>query len=312
MDRMAGGLLFAVLSALAFGASGALARPMLETGWSPGAVVLVRVLIGGLVLLPLGLAALRGRWALLRAHAGSVVIYGLVAVAGCQLAYFSAVQHMQVGPALLIEYTAPAAIVLWHWVRHGQRPGRLTLLGAAVAGVGLVLVLDLLSGADLAPVGVAWALLAMLCVAIYFIMSADERNALPPMTLAAGGLLVATAVLALAGLVGVLPMRSDDAAVTYAGHALAWWVPLLLLGVVTAAISYATGIAAGRRLGARLASFVALSELIFAVLFAWVLLDELPRAVQLAGGVLILVGVVTVKLGEPVSVHPDAAPISPE
>ena len=33
------------------------------------------------------------------------------------------------------------------------------------------------------------------------------------------------------------------------------------------------------------------------MLWAWVLLDELPRAVQLLGGVLILAGVVAVKLG---------------
>ena len=36
-----------------------------------------------------------------------------------------------------------------------------------------------------------------------------------------------------------------------------------------------------------------------ALLAAWLLLGELPRAVQLLGGVLILAGVVAVKLGEP-------------
>ena len=35
-----------------------------------------------------------------------------------------------------------------------------------------------------------------------------------------------------------------------------------------------------------------------AVVFAWLLLGELPRPVQLAGGLLVLVGVVVVKLGE--------------
>ena len=55
---------------------------------------------------------------------------------------------MEVAPALLIEYTAPAAVVVWLWLRHGgARP--VTLRGRrAVAAVGLVLVLDLLSGAD--------------------------------------------------------------------------------------------------------------------------------------------------------------------
>ncbi len=89
------------------------------------------------------------------------MVYGLVAVALPQFAYFSAVAHMQVAPALLIEFTAPAAVVVWLWLRHGERPSRLTLAGAGVAALGLVLVLDLLSGADLSLVGVLWSLVAM-------------------------------------------------------------------------------------------------------------------------------------------------------
>ena len=82
-------------------------------------------------------------------------------------------------------------------------------------------------------------------------------------------------------------------------------MPLLLLGLVTAAIAYTIGIAAIRRLGSRLASFVALTEVLAGVLWAWVLLDELPRTVQLLGGLLILVGVVGVKLGERTTVRPE-------
>ena len=94
-------------------------------------------------------------------NAGLIVTYGLLAVAGAQFCYFSAVKYMQVGPALLIEYTAPAAVVVWLWLRHSQRPGPVTLVGAGVAGLGLVLVLDLMSGADLSVPGVLWALAAM-------------------------------------------------------------------------------------------------------------------------------------------------------
>ena len=35
-----------------------------------------------------------------------------------------------------------------------------------------------------------------------------------------------------------------------------------------------------------------------ALVFAWLLLGELPRPIQLAGGLLVLAGVVVVKLGE--------------
>jgi drug/metabolite transporter (DMT)-like permease len=79
----------------------------------------------------------------------------------------------------------------------------------------------------------------------------------------------------------------------------AWWVPVLGLGVVTAAIAYGTGIAATRRLGSRLASFVGLIEVLAALGFAWVLLGEVPQPVQLMGGALVLAGVVVVRSGEP-------------
>lgn len=296
--RLAGGLAFAIISAVSFGLSGPLARGLIDTGWSPGAVVLVRIGLAALVVTPLGVAALRGRWVLLRRNAALIGVYGALAVAGAQFAYFSAVSYMQVGPALLIEYTAPAAVVIWLWLRHGQRPGPITLLGAGVAALGLMLVLDIFSGSDLSTVGVLWALGAMVGATSYFLISADVDNGLPPLTLAAGGLVVGTAILAALGAVGLLPMHTSTEAATYAGHTVAWWVPLLLLGLVTAAIAYAFGIAAGRRLGSRLASFVALLEVLSAVVFAWLLLGELPQPVQLVGGLLILTGVVAVKLGE--------------
>jgi drug/metabolite transporter (DMT)-like permease len=297
-SRLLTGLGFAVLSAASFGLSGALARKLLDAEWSAGAIVLIRVGIASLVVLPFGIVSLRGRWRLLGRNAGVIVVYGALAVAGAQFCYFSAVEHMQVGPALLIEYTAPAAVVVWLWLRQGQRPGAITLVGAGLAALGLVLVLDLLSGADLSVPGMLWALGAMVGAATYFVISADEDNGLPPMVLAAGGLVLGTVVLGLLGLVGLLSMHASTASVTYAGTTVSWWVPLVVLGVVTAAIPYTSGIAAGRRLGSRLASFVALIEVLAAVLFAWLLLDELPRTVQLLGGLLILAGVVFVKLGE--------------
>src|SRR3712207_2565732 len=212
--RLTSGLVFAVLSALSFGLAGPLARGLLETGWSPGAIVLVRVGVAALVVVPAGILALRGRWDLLRANVGLVLTYGLLAVAGAQFFYFSAVSSMQVGPALMIEYTAPAAVVLWLWLRHGERPGPVTLAGAGLAALGLVLVLDLASGADLDVTGVLWALGAMVGLATYFLISADEDNGLPPLALAGGGLLVGTVVLAGLAVVGLLPMEASTAAAT--------------------------------------------------------------------------------------------------
>jgi len=293
----AAGLWFAVLSAASFGLSGSLASGLMAAGWSAGGAVVVRVGVAALVLLPPAWAAMAGRWSLLRASLPVVVGYGVVAVAAAQFAYFSAVRHMDVGVALLIEYTAPVAVVGWMWLRHGHRPGRLTIGGAGLAAVGLVLVLDLLSGADLSAVGVAWALLAMVGAATYFVISARDSG-LPPLVLAAAGLWLATLALLVAGVTGAVPLRATTAPVTYGDTVVPFWVPVLALGVVTAAVAYVSGIAASRRLGPRLASFVGLLEVLSGLVFAWLLLGQLPSWVQFAGGVLVLVGVVVVKAGE--------------
>jgi drug/metabolite transporter (DMT)-like permease len=130
------GFAYAVLSASSFGMSGALAGGLLDAGWSPAALVTCRIVVAAAVLLVPAAHALAGRWSLLRANLGLLLAYGLVAVAGCQLAYFSAVGRLPVAVALLLEYTAPVAVIAWLWARYGQRPGRVTAAGAVVAGSG--------------------------------------------------------------------------------------------------------------------------------------------------------------------------------
>lgn len=299
--------MLALVSAMSFGMSGTIARTLLDTGWSAGAAVTARIAVAGLVLLPAALWAARRHMTVLaqRRVWGAMASYGLIAIAVPQLCYFYAVTTLQVGVALLIEYTAPVAVMLWMWLRHAQRPTPITVGGAAVAALGLAMVLQVFGGVALDPVGVAWALGAMLGAAGYFILSAHAAPELPGITLATGGLLVAAAGLGVLGLVGLLPMAASTADVTLGDAAFAWWQAVALLALVTAALAYVTGIAATRRLGPRLASFVALSEVVAAVLFAWALLGQVPAGVQLAGGALILVGVIAVKLGERAPIRPD-------
>ena len=68
--------------------------------------------------------------------------------------------------------------------------------------------------------------------------------------------------------------------------------------MVAAAVTYATGIAATRLLGSKVASFLGLTEVLFSVVLSWLLVDQLPLPVQLAGGVLIVAGVVAVRYDE--------------
>jgi drug/metabolite transporter (DMT)-like permease len=308
------GLAVGLLSAAAFGTSGALAKSLLDAGWSPGAAVTARIAGAALLLAGPALLQLRGNWRVLRANGWLILAYGLLAIAGCQLFYFNAVQTLSVGVALLLEYLGLVLVVGWIWLR-GRPPGRWTVIGVVLAVAGLVLVLDVTGGATVDLVGVLWGLGAAVGVATYFVLSSEESTGLPPLAMAAGGMVVGALGLGAAAAVGVLPMRVSSDDVRLAGQDLPWFVPLVALCLVATAVAYATGIAAARRLGAKVAAFLGLTEVVFAILIAWVLLDELPLPIQLAGGVLIVGGVAAVRYDElrddGAAADPDAALAEP-
>ncbi|WP_328342393.1 EamA family transporter [Micromonospora sp. NBC_00421] len=292
------GLALALLSAVTFATSGTFARSLIGAGWSAEAVVVARVGLAALVLAIPAALALRGRAAVLRRNVGPVAVFGLLGVATAQACFFNAVRYLPVGVALLLEYLGIILVVGWMWLVHGQRPRRLTVVGSLAALAGLGLVLDLTGAGRLDPVGVLWGLGAAVGLAGYFVLAARVDPELPSVTMASGGMAAGAAVLAALGLVGVLPLRATFGAVDFAGQRTSWLVPIIGLSLIAAVVAYLTGIAATRILGARLSSFVGLTEVLFAVLVAWLVLGELPVPVQLAGGALIVAGVALVRLDE--------------
>mgnify|MGYP001290746261 CR=1 FL=1 len=298
------GIGLGLLSAMCFGTSGTFGASLEGAGWSPAGAVLARVCVAALALTVPAVFALRGRWRLLLRSWRMVTVYGLVGVAACQVCYFNAIARMDVGISILLEYLGIVFVVGWLWVRHGQRPRLLTVLGGVAALGGLALMLNLSGSGGVSLTGVLFALAAAVSMAVYFFQSAatsaaDGGDALPPVALTWGGMLVGAASIALVGLAGIMPLRFASSSVTLLNARVDWLVPVLGLGVVAAAVAYVTGIAAARRLGAKLGSFVAMAEVLFAAAFAWVLLHQVPTGMQFAGGLLILAGVVAVRLDEP-------------
>jgi len=170
-------------------------------------------------------------------------------------------------------------------------------------------VLDLAGPGRINAVGVVWALLGAFGLASFFLLSAGgEREPLPPIVMAWAGMCFATACLAAVGGTGLLPITAGAGSVRLLGHQVSWIVPVLGLSLLAAVISYVAGIGAARRLGAKLVSFVSLSEMLFAILFAWLLLGQLPSAIQFLGGAFILGGVAMVRLDE---LRPSRAPAGP-
>jgi drug/metabolite transporter (DMT)-like permease len=310
MRASGSGLGLAMLSAATFGTSGSFASTLMSAGWSPGAAVATRIGAAALILTGPALAQLRGRWALLRAGLPAVIAYGLVAVAGCQLFYFDAVEHLSVGVALLLEYSGTLLVVAWVWLAHGHRPGRLTATGGVLALAGLVLVLDLTGSQRVDLVGVLWGLAAATGLAFYFVLSSRTDDKLPPLAMAWAGMTVGAVTLLVAGASGAVAFHASTADVEIAQHRTSWLVPVVGLSLVAAVVAYTLGIAAARRLGARLASFVGLAEVLFAVLFAWALLGQQPTLLQGLGGGVVLVGIALVRLGEPAPELDDEADLA--
>jgi drug/metabolite transporter (DMT)-like permease len=307
------GLSIAVLSAATFGTSGTFASSLIDAGWSPAAAVTARVATAAVLLTVPALLALRkigGGWVWsLRATAWRVIAYGLIGVAGCQFCYFNALQRMPVGVALLLEYLGAVLVVGWLWVRHGQRPRRLTVAGSVTAVTGLVLVLNLTGSGHIDPVGVMWGLLAAVSLAIYFVLSAaggeggragsdQAAPELPPVVMAWGGMCVGAAALGLLGWSGAVPMHATTRDVELLSHHVTWVVPVLGVALLATVVGYVTGIRAARLLGAKLASFVSMSEVLFAICYAWILLHQLPSAIQFLGGAFIFTGVALVRIDE--------------
>lgn len=292
------GVLFGLLAASTFGMSGVTARPLMEAGWSPGATVLLRMTLAVTILAIPTLRALRGRWHVVRAKSPVLIVFGIVAVAGGQVCFYNAVSHLSIGVSLLLEYSGILLVVAWNWLRTKVPPTVLTSIGAVIALVGLFVLLGVADGARLSTVGVLWGLGGAVGLAAFYILAARTEDGLPPIPVVAVGMSIGIVGLLLAAAVGLLPLHATFGSVSWNGAIMPWFIPGISLGTISGAIAFVAGVQASRHLGSTMASFFGLTEVIFAILFAWLILAEVPASQQLLGGVGVLVGVVLVRIGE--------------
>lgn len=282
----------AVLSALFFGMSGTFIKPVLDAGWSAGAGSIVRTGLGALILAVPAWRGLRGRWYLVRRHWLGLLIFGGVGIAGTQSAYFFAVSRIPVSTALMIEYLAPVLLVVATGVWLRRFPPMRVLAGTLAAMVGLALVLGVGGGRGLDSGGVIAAAFAAVVCAVYFQLSATLP--LPPIALIGLGFAIATVVSGLLGALGLVPIVVGSSSVELAGSSVSVIVPLAAVVLVATAAAYSVEVLAASRIGARAASFLALTEVLFASVAAAVVLSQFPGPAQIVGGLVLVGGVVLV------------------
>lgn len=292
------GFIFAVASAASFGLSGIFASALMTAGWSAGAATTMRISLSALILFFPTIVMLRGKWDLVKAAWSQILLFGLLAVAGCQLAFFMAVQFIPPSLAILLEFMGPVILVGWYWARTKKAPAGLTILGAAVAVLGVVAISGVGGEATLHPLGILLALIAAIGLAAYFATGSATDHGIPPLPFVGLGLIVAAFTLGLASATGILPFKITTSPAILAGFEISPFLIVAGVVLISTVLAYILGVTASRLLGATVASFTGYAEPIFAIVWTILFLSISPSLWQWVGAALIIAGVVLVKAGE--------------
>jgi drug/metabolite transporter (DMT)-like permease len=281
-----------ILAGACWALAAVLARYVFERGVPPVRLAEARVAVALVALAPV-LAWRRPE--LLRPPPGTLAaLVGFGAcVAAVNFSYYLAIDHLPVGVAVALQYTGPAILLAATALlarTAAARPGRLAWTAAALTLAGAVLVSRALEGLGALDVpGVAAGLASAALFAAYLLAAelAGRRGAEPATTLL-WGFLVAVAIWAVA-----VPWWSwPVAALADPGVAAA----VLGVGLVGTLLPFALAVGALRVVSAATAGIAATAEPVFAAAFAWLLLGEHLTLAQLAGGALVVAGVVLAQL----------------
>ena len=229
-----------------------------------------------------------------RRELGKLAFYGIVGFSLVQWLYFVAISRLPIGIGLLFEFTAPVLIALWArfaWhepVRRRVWPA----LGLVIGG--LALVAEIWDGLTLDRIGVAAGLLASGALALYYLMGERlvvRRDPISVVCFALGFASLAWAVLLPWWSFPTDELRTSvelpHGLFTVSVGALALWG--IVLGTI---VPFSLSIGALKHLPATTVGIVATFEPVAAAIVAWVWLGEALVAVQIAGGIVVLIGIV--------------------
>lgn len=237
----------------------------------------------------------RGAFRLTRRQLGFMAILGIAGVALLQASYAAALQRLPVGIALLLEYMAVllVAVVAYFFLKEQVKARLWVAIALVLAGLAVVArVWD----SQLDALGVVFALVAAVTLALYFLVGERQVGATSPLVVAF--YTTGFAALFWSFLSGwwELSPATFSAPVQVGGAVgdleLPLWLPLLVTVVVGSFLPFLFSFLALKHLTATAAGIVAASEVIFAFAVAWLWLGESLDAIQLAGAAVVLIGIV--------------------
>lgn len=217
-----------------------------------------------------------------------VILLGLAQTTAFQSLVQWALVDGGAGKTALLAYTMPFWLLLLAWPLLHERPDRRRLAFAALAGVGLIGVLQPWNGLG-AHTSALLALAGGLCWALAVTISkkAFADGTITPLRLTAWQMLFGA--IGLCVIAAFVPERP-----------IAWTAPfvwgLAYNAVLASGLAWALWALIVQRLPATVAGIVSLAVPICGVLLAWLLLGERPDAWEAAGIVLIAIALVGISL----------------
>jgi drug/metabolite transporter, DME family len=297
------GVAFIVIAAMGFGTLGPLARFASDVGFGAVSFALWRAVMSAATLLTflvLGMT-LRKVPSTRLAEIPRIEWLQLAAmgtfVAGTTVTLFLAFERTTIATALIVFYTYPAWVAIAAVPVFGEHLGLRKGGAIALSGLGLVMLLaaPTAGGSNIDLIGVALALVASLCQVGFALVGTGGFRSVPPLQSAAMLRLFSAALYGLL-LLPLLVLTGQGGTITDPLERADAWSLILIAGVIGAAIPAVLIIAGYRRVGPTRGAVLMLVEPVTGVILAALLLSERPTAVQLVGGLLVLVGAALVQL----------------
>ncbi|HSL64837.1 MAG TPA: DMT family transporter [Gaiellaceae bacterium] len=296
--RPAVGLAMVGAAAILFGLNGTVSKVVLESGLSSLQLTQARS-IGA----ALGFALILAVTAPVRLRVGLrelpfLIVFGITGVAFVQWFYFLSIHRLPVGIALLIQYLAPLLVALWARYVFHEAVRRRIWAALALALVGLSLIVELWSdgGSELDGLGIAAALAACVAYAVYILMAERGVRTRDPISLSAYGFAFAALFWLLVSPLWAFPFETLDDNVSLLGNLegseLPVWLLVAFVVLVGTMTTFALIVSALRHVSATRVGIVAMLEPVAAAVVAWAWLGETLGPTQLAGGGIVLAGIV--------------------
>jgi drug/metabolite transporter (DMT)-like permease len=288
------GYLLYALAALFFGINGTASKAVLLTGLDAPHLTQLRLTAAAVILVMVVAAIRPAALRIRRSEIGLLLAYGVLGVVGTQLFYFIAIERIPVGIALLIEFTAPIWVALWFRFAWKHPTKQMVWVALLMALVGLALVAQVWQGITFNLFGAAAALGAAASLALYYLLSdvaMRRENPRDPISLTMWGFVIAAVSFAIVQPLWQFPVDLLSGTATLGTAQVPVWSLVGYIVIFGTIASFSLVVTSMKDLRASQASVIGLLEPLIAILVAWVLLGEAMTPAQIAGGALILLGV---------------------